>query len=259
VWFLGLFICANVDQKQVKIIVPAAGDDDMLFAKHHDKTDLKRLFSMAIDGMSQVFSAQKPLLAVELFVLRMALRPPMSDAITINYCLQKLDAIMHHRPLPKEPLPVQAIAVAKDTRAPEIAKTKNHEETVDQFGALIAHLDKTMPALASHLRHARPIVHENAIALHFEQSLHYEQTGLMRTNKALSDAIEHVFGRKLALTLELKSASPAVKAVKTVWEADEERQKLEEKALYDRAKENPLVKKALEIFGGDVMSVKRAP
>lgn len=263
-------LCAHVSPKQLKSIVPGVEDNDIALAAHYDKGDLKRLFSMAIDGMAQVNAASKPLLALELLVLRMALRPPMGDAITINYCLQKLDAIMHNRPLPDAsttppaPLTPGPAPVVSTTKAPLAAPTTTKKlpptaQTIaEQFGAFVAHLDKALPALASHLRHARPMRNNNELVLYFEQSLHYEQVNLQRTQRAFFEAIEFIFGQKLTITLELKKTpSPDVKTVKTVWEADVEKVKLEEKALYERAANNPLVKKALEIFGGDIASVKK--
>ncbi len=249
--FRVLSLAAHVEAKNLRTILPAVDDEDIRLAKRFDKADLKRLFSMAIDGMSHVFAAQKPLLALELFMLRTALRPPMGDAITINYCLQKLDAIMHNRPLPKD---IPALA-REATMTPQPAEG----DIIAQFSALVAHLDRSLPALASHLRHARPVMQGlNQLVLHFELSFHYEQVNMQRTSKAFFEAIEQVFGRKLAVTLELKkSPAPSIKAVKTVWEADEEKHKLDEQALYERAANNPLVKKALEIFGGDITSVKK--
>ncbi len=257
-----LSLCAHVEPKNVRAIVPAIDDSDMLLAKNHDKADLKRLFSMSIEGMSQVLSAHKPLLAIELLVLRMALRPPMGDAITINYCLQKLDAIMHNRPLPVEPVPQLQVKepvaqVAERKQAPIAAPVRETGDTGQHFTTLITELDRSLPGLASHLRHARPLLHAHELTLHFDQVLHYEQTEQQRSNKILTEAIEKIFGHKLTLTLQLKKATPTVKAIKTVWELDQERQKQEEKALYDRALDNPLVKEALKIFGGDVTSVKK--
>lgn len=257
-----LALCAHVDSKQAIALVPSIDERDIERARRHDKADLKRLFAMAIDGMTSVFQATKPLLALELFMLRAALRPPMSDALTINYCLQKLDAIMHNRPLPQEPFPrAKEVAPPKDTPQPQRIAPVTAEDIAPRFRALVAHLDKSNPAIASHLRHARPIFDDGTreLTLHFEQALHHDQVNAHYLRPAFQDALQTIFGEKLRVTLALKKAQqqPAVQAVKTVWEADEEQQKLEEQALYDRAAHNPLVKKALEIFGGDITSVKK--
>lgn len=261
--FRALSLCAHMEASKALAIVPSLDDDDIALAKRCDRTDLKRLFSMAIDAIAQVFQAARPLLALELFILRASLRPPMSDALSINYCLQKLDAIMHNRPLPKEPDNLlikrpapKPVAVAQAS----IAKPASSKNVVEQFSKVIAELDKETQALASHLRHARPVVDitRGELKLYFEQSLHFDQVKSQRMNEAFQRAIETAFEQKLTIILELtKEQPPSLKAIKTVWEADEQKHKLEEKALYERAAENPLVKKALEIFGGDITSVRK--
>ncbi len=247
--FRVLALAAHVDAKHAMALVPNLDEQDLAYAHRFDKADLKRLFAMAIDGMASVFQATRPLLSLELFVLRAAMRPPMSDAITINYCLQKLDAIMHNRPLPKEP-----VALAK-----EPVPTAAPEDAASRFRALVAHLDKASPAVASHLRHARAVF-DNAtreLTLHFEQALHHDQVNAHYTRQPFQDAIKVVFGEKIKVALSLKAQPPAIQSIKTVWEADKENQQLEEQALKKRATDHPLVKKALDIFGGDILSVKK--
>jgi hypothetical protein len=216
---------------------------------------------MAIDATAQVFQANRPLLAFELFVLRAATRPPIRDAFTINYCLQKLDAIMHNRPLPKD-LPEGNFNRPKESQPKGEIKISDisTDDTVAMFGRILTQLQQAAPGLTSHLRHARPVVDLNQKTLHlyFEQSLHYEQVLPHREHKALNEAIFKVYGQNFTLHLELKKTQEAkIKAIKTVSEADEHKQKLEEVALYERASNHPLVKKALEIFGGDITSVKK--
>jgi DNA polymerase III subunit gamma/tau len=260
--FRVLSLCAHVEEKKVAIIIPSLDPEDFRRAQSYDKGDLKRLFAMALDGMAQVFQAEKPLLALELFVLRTALRPPIADAVTINYCLNKLDAIMHNRPLPKEP---GFLATKKDAEPvvveivkPQVSEAK--KDAVELFANVLSNVAKDMPALASHLRHARPNINidQKAINLYFEQSLHYEEAHSHKDSRVLRQAIAAVFGQDFSLSLELtKTPSPSIKAVKTVAEADQEKIVQDKKTLYERASHDPLVTKALEIFGGDITEVSR--
>ena len=111
--FRALSLCAHLDDiTKAQSIIPGLGPEDFQEAKSFDPADLKRLFAMSLESMTQVFQARKPLLALELFVLRVALRPAISDATTINFCLQKLEAIVHNRPLPKAELPALSFARA---------------------------------------------------------------------------------------------------------------------------------------------------
>jgi DNA polymerase-3 subunit gamma/tau len=108
--FRVLSLCAHLDSfAQAAQIVPALSEADFNAAQTYEKGDLKRLFAMALNALGQVSSAPKPLFALELFILRAALRPPIADATTIAFHLQKLDAILHNRPMPIAP----TVAVAE--------------------------------------------------------------------------------------------------------------------------------------------------
>lgn len=281
-----LALCAHVEEQKACKIMPSLDKDTFVFANSQDKGDLKRLFAMALDGVSQVFQAEKPLLALELFILRAALRPALADAVSINYCLNKLDAIMHNRPLPPEPRSmVQSIVQAtlpehvpskplarpepqvklehqdKTTPAIKPAAPINREAKSDAtalFSSMVALIGKDVPALASHLRLARPTLDatHKTLALIFEHSLHYEAALQSPATKVIQQAIDTILGAGYQLKLELNKAhDPAKKALKTVAEADQEKAALEQKALLDRASHDPLIKKALEIFGGTIAEV----
>lgn len=258
--FRALSLYAHMTEEKALVIIPSLNHDDYQRARGADRADLKRLFAMALEGVSQVFRAEKPLLALELFVLRAALRPPLADAVTINYCLNKLDAIMHNRPLPKEPASLSAfVAPVKDF----IAQTPPRlppKGGVECFADVVSLVAKDQPALASHLRLARPNIDgaHNIITLYFEQSLHYEEVLAHKNSRLLQQAIHTACGENFSLNIELtKTPTPSIKAVKTVAEVDEEKIVQDKKALHERAAQDPLVKKALEIFGGDITEVKR--
>ena len=278
--FRVLALCAHVEENNVRKIIPSLDKDSFLFANCQDKSDLKRLFAMALDGVSQVFQAEKPLLALELFILRAALRPALADAVTINYCLNKLDAIMHNRPLPAEPrLMAQPRAQAPQEKgekqephinpesptkpAPHVQRTVHINptaklDTTALFSSMVALIGKDVPALASHLRLARPAldVSPKTLALIFEHSLHYEAALEASASRVIQQAMDTILGVGYKLKLELnKTNDPARKALKTVAEADQEKVAHEQKALLDRTKEDPLIKKALEIFGGTITEV----
>ena len=274
-----LSLCAHVDDfKQASNIIPGLEQDDFAAAKNYDKADLKRLFAMALDGMAQVFQAKKPLLALELLVLRMALRPSMSEASTINFCLNKLDDILHNRPVPLEmpgapavptrPLekPLAALLNATKIVEPKAelkpALPPKPSDILGLFSQLVEELSQVVPGLASHLRHAEPKVALKTLQLTFSMSLHYEYVLELKANAHLVRLIKETFGEPLILDVVLKKepraeAQPA--AVRTVADREEQQIKQAEQELYDEAANHPVVKKALEIFGGDITSVARLP
>lgn len=252
-----LSLCAHVEKDKALALMENLSEEDFLQAQSFQKDDLKRLFAMAVDHLPQVFQAQKPLLALELFVLKAALRPALGDAMSINYCLQKLDAIMHNRPLPPEPAWFgKELPSAKKS---EVGATptglKSREEVLELFSKLIQKINIDVPGLSAHLRLGRAQLEQNTLLISFDQSLHYERVMATKDQTGLKQAVSEIFG-PVTLKFELKS-SPEPSLIKSVAELDEEKKLKEQKALYDKALNNPLVKKALEMFGGDITEVKK--
>jgi DNA polymerase-3 subunit gamma/tau len=62
-------------------------------AKSQDSQDMQRLFAMALDGIDKVSGALRPRLCLELVLLHMADRPPMSDTFTIGNAIHRLEAL----------------------------------------------------------------------------------------------------------------------------------------------------------------------
>jgi DNA polymerase-3 subunit gamma/tau len=259
--FRVLSLCAHLDdERKAQAIIPVLITSDFEAAKKHDPADLKRLFAMALDNMPQVFQARKPLLALELFVLRVALRPPISDATTINFCLQKLEALIHNRPIPQA-VPA-AILPKAPPKIPEISVASQPEPLLSlsgQFAKLVSDLATKAPAIASYLRHARPFMSdEHNLKITFELSLYYEKLLEQKNNPHLSTLLASIFGPNVKLELALdKAPAPEIKTVPTVAEAQEAELAAKEVELRNEAAEHPLVKKALEMFGANIADVKR--
>ncbi|MCA9507520.1 MAG: DNA polymerase III subunit gamma/tau [Myxococcales bacterium] len=261
--FRVLSLSAHLDDfKEASTLITGLEEEEFNEAHSFERADLKRLFAMALDGMAQVFQAKKPLLALELLVLRLAMRPPMSEATTINFCLNKLDAILHNRPVPLE-LPkehgeqMKAQPPKKDTPKPEV-KSAN---VLELFSVLLNQLSEIAPSLASHLRHAQPSVRDGVLHLSFSLSLHYEFAQQYKSHPQLLKLVRKIYEQSLEISLELlKSAEPQTKeSAKTVAQHEEQQIKAAEQALYDEASSHPIVKKTLEIFGGDIATVEKIP
>lgn len=236
-----LSLCAHLDDvNSASDIIPGLDSADFIASKKYDKADLKRLFAMALDAMIQIFQARKPLLALELLVLRMTQRPAMSDATTINFCLNKLDALLHNKPVPYN-LPGHAIT----------------SDILSSFSKMVDELAQSAPAIASHLRHARAEHDSQKLSLSFSQSLHYDQVMKHKNHPSLLEAITKFFAPGLSLELILKKTSNEISPVPTIAEHEQDQHQQNQKKLYQEAEHHPLVKKTLEIFGGDITSVKR--
>lgn len=254
-YFRLLALCAHIESfKEAQTLIPGLQEDDFMRAQSIDKGELKRLFAMALDNMAQVMSSRKPLLAIELFVLRAALRPAMSEALTINWCLQKLDALTQGKPLKKAPPAIQE--PKREIKTPKAVKTSEDKEKL--FFTLINELSLKQPGIATHLRHARAVIDGSLLKLHFELSLHFDKVKSHEHNNDLVALIKRFYGTatKLELILE-KKPEHDIKTVKTLAENAVLEKNAQEQALREKAKNNPLVKKAIEIFGGDITKVER--
>ncbi len=75
-------------------------DDIDARAKRADPKDLMRLFSAALDGLDRMGDTENEKLCVELTVLRLCERPPVSDAVAVSEALVRLDAIARGKPVP---------------------------------------------------------------------------------------------------------------------------------------------------------------
>lgn len=260
--FRALSLCAHVDSDRITSILPDVDNGDLSLSQSYAKGDLKRLFAMALDGCAQVFSSPKPLYALELFVLRASLRPSMADATTIDFCLRKLDAILHNRPLPT----AEAMLSKKAPTSPppahrEPAKKRTEGgDTVMAFSKMLDELSKPMPALVGHLRHARPaVMNGQELLLTFEQSLHLEQAQRMMGHEAFVRALRSAFGPGISVRSELRRSADGGErpTAPTIAELDEKQRVKEKDQLLHRARSSDIVKKAIEIFGGDITEVEK--
>lgn len=207
-------------------------------AQSFNKVDLKRIFAMTLDAVPLVFQAKNPLYAVELFILRACERPPVGDAVSISNCLSKLDAIMHNKPLPQK-------------------KNLNESKPLnnfDKFQSLAKGLASTHPTMLAHLRHARPEFKDSTLVLNFEQELHYNQVNTFIPKLQSLELFLKIFG-SIAIKAQLDQQQKP--QTKTIAETDEENKKKEQSLLNKQAQEHPLVKKAIEIFGGNIEMVRK--
>jgi DNA polymerase-3 subunit gamma/tau len=250
-----LSLCAHLnDAALTSRLIPSLDEELIKSSRNANKDDLKRLFAMALDGMPQVFQAKKPLFALELLILRMALRPPLKDAMSINFLINKLDAVLNNRPLPSE----------KDFLAhgfpTSITEKKSLADPSLLFAQSLDELARSLPSLASHLRHARPEFREEekSLTLHFEHSLHFDFVLPHKDRPELHEALKKVFLSSLNIKIILdKNIDSSTKNIKTVAENEQIKKEQDVKDLHNEARNHPLIKKALDIFGGDITKVER--
>jgi DNA polymerase III subunit gamma/tau len=306
-------------------------------AVNNNLADLQRLFSMALAGVEQAARSAQTQLAVELVVLKMLERPPLSEMVAVSQAMARLEALAKgHKPdfnilgqapsavaapvnspvpvkvpLPQKSAPVsvpkeviapvleQAPVLVKDVPtptaevpAPVEAKDVQEERSVpDEDPVLEASLEElervdmnslileSMPLegieplwldfisdiskqerkLASHLEHAfftaDSSFTKGALCLVFKKKLHHSALEAVQSTDFFKDIFQKHFTAQLDLEAsydpDFQETGPSVQKAR--------RYALEKAhaALRAHADENPVVQKALSLFGGEVKSVER--
>lgn len=262
-----LSLCAHLDNiKEAEELSLSISDQDFQSIKQKDKEDLRRLFAMALDGLQDVFSSRKPLLHAELFILRLGLRPALKDAVQIGFHLNRLEAMLRGKPLPVAEAPtaskMSSPPVEKKNSLADPPKPKaplNLKDPVEVLTKIIDLLLTGTDSWGSHLRHARPKIDEKTKVLHldFEQSLHFERITEQYLGP-LRKAVKEVLGPDFAVKTELiRHQEAPVKSNLTVAELERKKADDAEKALYEEAKNHPLVQKVMQMFDGEITKVAR--
>jgi len=290
---------------------------------------------MALAGVEQAARSAQTQLAVELIVLKMLERPPLSEMVAVSQAMARLEALAKgHKPdfnilgqAPSaaappvnSPVPVRAappqkeapvpapkeviapvleqapvvkeVATPAEVPAPVVAKRVKEERSMpDEEPVLEASLEElervdmnalileSMPLegieplwldfisdiskqerkLASHLEHAfftaESSFTKGALCLVFKKKLHHSALEAVQATDFFKDVFQKHFTAQLELEAsydpDFQEIGPSVQKAR--------RYALEKAhaALRAHAEENPVVQKALSLFGGEVKSVER--
>lgn len=248
-----LSLIANIKSTETLArITPEISDADKKEVQEYDPKDLKRCFSMALDGLSLVFSSKKPLLALELFLLKISQRADLMQATDINYYLQKLDALLQKKPIfPNAP----AIETQK---IPVVNEVKNQTST-DLVNFFLNKLKETQPGLMAHIRHAKARIDQQTkkVILNFDNALHYNQAIAFRSDERLVTLFKQIFKEDFVLEFTKdETIAQSLKDHLTTAQKEEIEEKRKKQELYDDAANHPLVKKTLDILGGKIVNVE---
>ncbi|MDA0362328.1 MAG: DNA polymerase III subunit gamma/tau [Proteobacteria bacterium] len=240
-------------------------------AKNQPAPDLQRLFAMALDGIDQIAKTKKPHLMLELVFLRMALRPPMAEASTIAHAIAKLE---HLSGLAKNlvntprsmPITVQPKSISTSTtiKSPVVLTQRDFENSWPQF---VASIVNHMATVGHHLEHGLLIKSDKlnnkyVLTVSFNKELHFMCVDETKNDRDLQALIKNFYRADVVLNPVIASKHYETNlkseiATLTISETNLLAEKKAQENLEQQAKEDPMVKRALAIFGGEIRAVKK--
>ena len=220
--------------------------------------DLQRMMTLLLRTEAELASSAHPRLALEMAFVRLASLPPARDVAALVRKLEDLE----RRMAGGDPLPGTSAPQAGQPPREEPPPKKGEAPPPPSAGregwqGLVDHVRACRPLLASLLEHGSLLALDlPRLEIGFTApSFHLEQMKDADTLKSLKGLAEEYFGR----TVEIRVAAVDAKEGARPLSLLEERQVREtdrKKRLREDALAHPMVRTALEVFGGEVKEVK---
>lgn len=234
-------------------------------ASSYQTQDLQRLFTWALEGIASVAKAYNPVLSAELVIIKMAHRALLHEMQSIAEAISRLERLENQtNTLPykegKTTVPPSEPHKNKGPTLPPLA-AKTLKDIDQTWLSFVKAVSEKHVLLGSHLEHGhflgiRAREKGQEIEVEFHYRVHYHAVNDSGT--LLQPFLSSAFGPDAALKLSLKSVTAAPQAT-NISDAREEEKRLEMEALTKRAYSDPVVQKAIELFGGEVISVSKTP
>lgn len=193
-------------------------------AAQHELLDLQRLLDISLKASNQLSASEHPRFVLELALLKMVERPKLHQISEIQKAIQKLESM------------------GQGTSATIITKTEPvSKNTWKHFVSAMA---SSMPMISHHLEHGR---YNGKGKVEFDQKLHFSRIQAAAQSK---DFQEHC-KQHLGLVPEVTLSESIHVAQQTVI-------KQEQQSIEEKARNNPAVKQALSVLGGEIKAVRKA-
>ncbi|MBK7973726.1 MAG: DNA polymerase III subunit gamma/tau [Deltaproteobacteria bacterium] len=135
------------------------------------------------------------------------------------------------------------------------APRKPAGDPAKELAALVRHFKDKDPRFARFLDLARSLtIDGDRLVAALEPGLAFDELKETESEKRISEAATAVLGRPLALKLTV--AAPAPAGTKKAAKADPPADPAQIRAMRSKALEDPVVRQALDLFGGEVVDVK---
>ncbi|MEM7588814.1 MAG: DNA polymerase III subunit gamma/tau [Myxococcota bacterium] len=285
---LAVACCAGTDKNLIPL--PQQQRQQLVDqAAQLDAQQAQGLLAMTLEGMDRVGRAQQPWLMLEMVILRMANRPDMSQVQSIAQAMAQLDIVSktalagavqtQGAPMPHEASPSPADGSVADrvvskssqaaTSQPGAGQPGTGQPGASQLGTdqlatnqrwqdFVHRVKQHDMALASHLEHGSP-VHalkqgETQLRVGFSSRLHADMVQRKRSDVFMQQQLQHCFGRQVQLHVVSVQPDDPTCATAPV-QLQRQQQQRERQQLEEQARNDPVVREALKLFGGEIRSV----
>lgn len=239
--------------------------------------DLHQLFAILLSGELGIRRAPSPKLILEMTLVRMT---QIDSFVAIDEILMRIsrleeklssqrenissEAAFDHklniqtdRP-PEEngsPRDDEIFSVKDDTRAYFEPKVRLAGSSQDIWKEMISHLKRSESLLASLLEQGELVsMEDDEIELGFNNAFLLEKARKKIEEDRFADIFKKFFKREVKI--KISSLSPASAAVSTPFSGSKKSFKDQDALLRKDAKEHPIIRHVLDIFGGEIIEIK---
>lgn len=233
-------------------------------ARSYELQDLQRVFALMLDGIDQIARSEQPRLSLELICLRIADRPDAESMNAIAQAIARLEALSSKHlkrelasPValsapPTRPAPVAVVSVPVATPA-AVAPTNsplavNFEQRWPDFVKAVAEVHQ---GVGVYLEHGRP--QKNA-SVTFEHQFYKDRIFEVCKENWFQEIVARIYGSGTTITWIFEATMPSDSV--SIRETREQERRNNQAMIEESARNHPVVKKALALFGGEIKAVK---
>ncbi|MEM7403584.1 MAG: DNA polymerase III subunit gamma/tau [Myxococcota bacterium] len=289
---LAVACCAGMQENLIPL-PPTQRQQLAKQAQQLDAQQAQALLTTALEGIDRLSHAQQPWLVLEMIILRMASRPDMTQVRSIAQAMAQLEVIaktaMTAAPAqpatptvpatqmvtaPTNAAALAAVAAAEPGRTAAKAAadlgqtdTKAAVEPLQTDTKAAAQFDQTDInrrwhhfveqvkqhdiALGSYLEHGAPMQQlepgQTQLRIGFSSRLHADMVQRKRNDAQLLQLLRHCFGEATQLHIVAVQPNATPQAATPA--------QLQQQQINEQARNDPVVREALKLFGGEIRSV----
>lgn len=228
-------------------------------AAQYGMPDLQRLFAMGLEGIASVAKSHNPILHAELVIVKLANRPALHEMQEIGDAIARLERLAGSSPPPSlDPVNVAVgPAPVKQATPPNSEPAKTLKDIDANWLAFVKEVSTKNIFLGSHLEHGNFVAFEPTdttaeVLVEFHHRVHHQ--GVSENTALMLPFLRQYFGPQATLKITLKAYGDNHVAP-NISDAREEEKRRDMVELRKRAYADPVVQKAVEMFGGEIISV----
>ena len=240
-------------------------------SRRYELQDLQRVFALLLDGIDQISRSEQPRLNFELICLRILDRPDGESLASIAQAISRLESLSQKHikgelttriEQPREPVSPkpQAPQVPQVSQVPQVAQASQNLGT--PFDArwmdFVNEIAQMNPSVGVYLEHGRP---QKTPTVYFENRFYKDRVLEVCKESWFKGVLTRIYGSAIDITWILEETAaldrkPTETATMSIRETRDLEKKNTQVRIEESARNHPVVKKALALFGGEIKAVK---